>query len=224
MKIYQAEVTFAVDFGIAGDNNPLDKNDNTLLNDIVEDMHLFAHPNVLSMELRSIKDPWLNSSFAQAPRNNEIVTTLPESPTGANPNARCGRPSASAAAGLVVDLASMKFYRAEVTWVIDFAVDVDDNQNENTVLQDIAADMHTFAHPHALNVEWTSIKGPGPHFSSSQAPQNKTGEEALRQAILTLAQEEHDFGSHSRRCRRRRWDVRRSATTPLRGRPDSYGY
>jgi hypothetical protein len=31
MKIYQAEVTFAVDFGIAGDNNPLDKNDNTLL-------------------------------------------------------------------------------------------------------------------------------------------------------------------------------------------------
>jgi hypothetical protein len=176
------------------------------------------------MELRSIKDPWLNSSFAQAPRNNEIVTTLPESPTGANPNPWCGRPSASAAAGLVVDLASMKFYRAEVTWVIDFAVDVDDNQNENTVLQDIAADMHTFAHPHALNVEWTSIKGPGPHFSSSQAPQNKTGEEALRQAILTLAQEEHDFGSHSRRCRRRRWGVRRSATTPPRGRPDSYGY
>jgi len=218
MKIYQAEVTFAVDFAVAGDKNPLDKNDNTVLNDIVEDMHLYAHPNVLGTELSSIKGPWPSLRSLHAPLN-ETVTALPESPTGANPNARCRSGSS-----LQIDLASMKFYRAEVAWVIDFAVDAEGNQNENTVLQDIAKDMHTFAHPHAVNVEWTSIKGPGPNSYSSHTPQNKTDEEALREAILTLVLEEHGFGNNinNRRCRRRR---RRSPrVAPVGTQQPGYGY
>jgi len=78
----------------------------------------------------------------------------------------------------------MKSYRAEVTFNIDFVVIADnplDNlANENTVLRDILEDAHAFAHPHAIAIEWSSIKGPYLHFPYSQAPQtNQPGGDSI---------------------------------------------
>jgi len=94
----------------------------------------------------------------------------------------------------------MKFYRAEVTFTVDFLT-ADDKAN--ALLHDIVEDMHTFRHPHALNMDVRSIKNPRLHLHPA-APKNKEEADAL---IETLGAElSGEFGGHNnnRRCRRRR--------------------